>query len=96
MERSLVTEDEARSRLQQLRGWSTGQNGSIGKTFEFKDFPHALLFVNAVGHLAEKLNHHPDITLRWNRVMLSLTTDSAQGLTHLDFTLAEQVERSLV
>ena len=47
-------------------------------------------FVNAVAKLAEKEWHHPDIDIRWNKVMLTLTTHDAGGLTDRDFSLAKK------
>jgi 4a-hydroxytetrahydrobiopterin dehydratase len=51
-----------------------------------------LLFVNAVGHLAEAADHHPDIDIRWNTVTLRLTTHSEHALTDKDWALAEQID----
>lgn len=64
----------------------------IRRTFEFKDFPVAIRFVNAVARLAEKSWHHPDIDIRWNQVTLALTTHDKGGLTEKDFSLAEQFD----
>ena len=47
----------------------------------------------AVAYLAEAANHHPDITIQWNKVTLTLSTHSAGGLTVNDFALAEQISR---
>ncbi|MDE3066052.1 MAG: 4a-hydroxytetrahydrobiopterin dehydratase [Verrucomicrobiota bacterium] len=70
------------------------RNGAvISRTFQFKDFPAAMKFVNAVADLAEKAWHHPDIDIRWNRVTLALTTHDAGGLTERDFDLARQFDR---
>ena len=90
-----LAEHEAHLRLETLSGWALNSKGEITKTFEFKDFAHAILFVNSVGYFSEKADHHPDIDIRWNQVTLSLTTHSAKGLTELDFKLAEQVDRCL-
>lgn len=87
-----LTEHEIRSGLETLRGWEKNPRGEIARVFQFKDFAHALLFVNAVGHAAEKMDHHPDIDIRWNKVTLSLVTHSAGGLTRLDFELARQAD----
>jgi 4a-hydroxytetrahydrobiopterin dehydratase len=95
MKQMLLLDNEIRSGLKRLSGWTMNPNGEITKTFEFKDFAHALLFVNSVGHFAEMMDHHPDIDIRWNKVKLSLTTHSAKGLTRLDFELAERLDRSL-
>lgn len=66
---------------------------TIARTFEFKDFPAAIKFVNAVAKLAEQAGHHPDIDIRWNQVVLTLTTHSEGGLTDKDFKLAKQFDR---
>ena len=65
----------------------------IARTYQFKDFPAAMKFVNAVARLAERAWHHPDIDIRWNRVTLTLTTHDAGGLTKKDFGLAGKFDR---
>src|SRR5450432_1583876 len=69
------------------------QDGKIVRTFQFKDFPAAIKFVEAVAGLSEQAWHHPDIDIRWNKVTLTLTTHDAGGLTEKDFTLARQFDR---
>lgn len=65
------------------------KNGEvISRRFEFADFPAAMKFVNAVAQLAEAVQHHPDIDIRWNKVTLTLTTHDAGGLTDKDYSLA--------
>lgn len=64
----------------------------IVRLYEFKDFPAAMKFVNAVADAAEEAWHHPDIDIRWNKVTLALTTHDAGGLTEMDFTLAKKFE----
>lgn len=56
------------------------------------DFAEAMAFVNQVADLAEAANHHPDITISWNRVTLRLTSHSAGGLTQSDLDLANQID----
>ena len=60
----------------------------IRRTYEFKDLPAAIKFVNAVARAAEKAWHHPDIDIRSNKVTLALTTHDEGGLTGKDFSLA--------
>lgn len=69
------------------------KNATISRTYQFKDFVAAIKFVNAVAKLAEKAWHHPDIDIRWNKVMLTLTTHDAGGLTEKDFKLAAKFDR---
>lgn len=64
----------------------------ISRVFEFKDFPAAMKFVDAVALLAEQAWHHPDIDIRWNKVTLALTTHDAGGLTGKDFALAKKFD----
>ena len=69
---------------------------AIARTFQFKDFPAAIKFVDAIAKLAEQAWHHPDIDIRWNKVTLTLTTHDAGGLTKKDFVLARKFDgRSL-
>ena len=89
----LVKMDEAKiiPALAALPQWR--HNGDvISRTYEFKDFPAAMNFVNAVAELAEQAQHHPDIDVRWNKVTLALTTHDAGGLTEKDFALARQCD----
>jgi len=73
--------------LSAVPGWIR-EDRVISRTFEFPDFPQAMKFVNAVAALAEQAQHHPDIDVRWNKVVLALTTHDAGGLTEKDFALA--------
>lgn len=68
------------------------ENSSITKEFTFDDFKSALAFVNKVGELAEKVNHHPDIEFGWGRVKVTLTTHSEGKVTNKDRKLAEQID----
>ncbi|MGD1088750.1 MAG: 4a-hydroxytetrahydrobiopterin dehydratase [Verrucomicrobiota bacterium] len=67
-------------------------DATISRTFQFKDFPAAMKFVDAVALLAEEEWHHPDIDIRWNKVTLALTTHDAGGLTEKDFALAKKID----
>jgi 4a-hydroxytetrahydrobiopterin dehydratase len=68
------------------------EGGAIQRTFQLRNFVEAIDFVNRVAQVAESLDHHPDIDIRWNKVKLSLATHSAGGLTDLDFTLARKID----
>ena len=78
---------EIQESMADVPGWTrTGE--LLERNFEFPDFEVAMAFVNKVAWAAEKVAHHPDIDIRWNRVRLGLTTHDAGGLTDLDFGLA--------
>jgi 4a-hydroxytetrahydrobiopterin dehydratase len=73
------------------KGWKRSGNSLI-KSFEFQSFRDAIVFVNRVASLADELNHHPDIDIRYTAVLLTLSTHSAGGLTELDLKVAERVD----
>ncbi len=77
--------------LATIPNWQLNE-GKITRTFQFKDFPAAVKFVEVVAALAEQAWHHPDIDIRWNKVTLTLTTHDAGGLTEKDFALARQFD----
>ena len=86
-----ISEEEARQRLEGLPGWEYA-DGHIRKQFVFRTFLRAISFVNTVAYLAEAAGHHPDMTINYNKVTLSLITHSEGGLTERDFNLASQIE----
>jgi 4a-hydroxytetrahydrobiopterin dehydratase len=86
----LLSEEAITGELAGLPGWDRAGN-AITTTAEHKDFRAAMLFAAAVGHLAERANHHPDLAISWNRVTLTLSTHSAGGLTAADFGLARRI-----
>jgi 4a-hydroxytetrahydrobiopterin dehydratase len=72
-------------------GWE--RHGSeLVKVHTGRAFADALAYVNAVGDLAERADHHPDIDIRWNKVTLRLSTHSAGGITEADLSLARQID----
>jgi 4a-hydroxytetrahydrobiopterin dehydratase len=86
----LLTEEQVIAELAATPGWA--QSGkSIVTVVTRADFRDALLFVNAVGYLAERAGHHPDVQIQWNKVTLELSTHSAGGLTAADFALARAI-----
>lgn len=64
----------------------------IRKDFDFETFSGAMAFVNRVADTAEAANHHPDIDIRYSRVLIALSTHSEGGVTDKDLALAEQIE----
>jgi 4a-hydroxytetrahydrobiopterin dehydratase len=71
----------------------TLDGGQLFKVVRRKDFADALSYVNAVGALAEKANHHPDIDIRWDTVSMHLSTHSRGGITDADLSLATAIDR---
>ncbi len=89
--RKLLAPAEIKARLAEVPAW-TRRGKAIARSWEFEDFPAALAFINKVGALAERANHHPDIANSWNKVTLSLTTHDRGGLTDRDFDLAKRID----
>jgi len=80
-----------RRRLAGLKRWKLVGN-AIQRPYAFANFKEAMFFVNTVAGLAEKAAHHPDITINYNRVTLSLSTHDAGGITAKDFDLAWRID----
>jgi 4a-hydroxytetrahydrobiopterin dehydratase len=85
-----LTESEIASGLVRCPGWQR-RGSEITRTFSFADFKGSMAFVNRVAGLADAMDHHPDIDIRYSKVTLTLSTHDASGLTTRDFTLAEQI-----
>ncbi len=75
--------------------WTLAEHG-LRREMSFADFKEALAFVNRVGMLAEAAGHHPDIDIRYNRVLLTLITHDAGGITRQDIEMAERLDRELL
>jgi 4a-hydroxytetrahydrobiopterin dehydratase len=86
-----LTPKEIRTELESIPDW-VRKARTIQRTFQFKDFPAAIRFVDKIARLAEKAWHHPDIDIRWNKVTLTLTTHDEGGLTGKDFDLARRFD----
>jgi 4a-hydroxytetrahydrobiopterin dehydratase len=89
-----LTEEEITERLSRLDGWTRGES-FIEKSYRFKSFVRAMLFANAVGYVAESLNHHPDFYIHYNEVTLRNWTHVTGGLTDRDFILAERIDATV-
>lgn len=76
--------------MKQPEGWKT-EDGKLVRKYEFADFAAALDFINKVGELAEKLNHHPDIYNSYNKVELKCSTHDSNSVTIQDYELAETI-----
>ena len=86
-----LTATQIKKSLPSVPQWKK-KGAAITRTFQFKDFPAAIKFVNALAKPAEKEYHHPDIDIRWNKVTLTLSTHDAGGLTEKDFSLAKKFD----
>ena len=79
-------------------GWQLAGNGAdvaIEKTFRFADYHETLAFVNAVAFIAHTQDHHPELTVGYNRCVVRWNTHDVGGLSETDFACAERVDALL-
>lgn len=87
-----MTEAEVSAALEGLAGWQAAGNASISKSFSYDDHIAAMGFVNRVALCAEKMDHHPDLRIVYNKVDIVLSSHDAGGVTSRDINLAKQIE----
>jgi 4a-hydroxytetrahydrobiopterin dehydratase len=90
MERRKLSAEEIEANLSDLKDWTVA-NEKLSKKFEFKNFAESLAFVNQVGEIAERRDHHPDILFGWGYAEFFITTHDAGGITESDFALARKI-----
>jgi len=91
MERKKLDATEISTGLAEMKDWKA-ENDILSKRFEFKNFAEALEFVNRVGEIAERRDHHPDIYFGWGYAEVNLTTHDRSGITDFDFAVAKEIE----
>lgn len=72
--------------------WSLTENQKIQRAFVFKNFKEAMAFVTRVADIAEQEQHHPDIHVFYNKVMIELWTHAVSGLSENDFIVASKID----
>ena len=87
-----LNEEQIATGLEKRPQWSE-IGGQIQRTFRFEDFVASMEFVRKVAEYAERVQHHPDILIRYNKVTLTVSTHDAGGITQKDFDLAEETDR---
>lgn len=87
---ALLSEDDIENALAGLDGWSGDSNG-ITRTVELPSFPDAIGVVDEVALVAEELDHHPDIDIRWRTLTFTCATHSEGGVTGKDLELAQRI-----
>ncbi|MFL6370677.1 MAG: 4a-hydroxytetrahydrobiopterin dehydratase [Nitrososphaeraceae archaeon] len=89
----MLSNDEIESKIADLdNGWEL-KDGKIVKSFQFTSFMDAIEFVNEIARIAERLDHHPIITINWKTVKLSLKSFDVDAITKRDIGLAEEIEK---
>lgn len=87
-----LSEEEIRSRLGGLKGWTIA-NGKLHREFQCPDFVGAFGKMTRVALVAEAMNHHPEWFNVWNKVTIDLSTHSIGGISNLDFELAAKIDQ---
>lgn len=83
------------TRLSALTGWQLSGDGAdvaIEKTFQFANYYETMAFVNALAFVAHGLDHHPDLSVHYNRCVVRWRTHDVQGLSESDFTAAARAD----
>jgi 4a-hydroxytetrahydrobiopterin dehydratase len=88
----MLSNGEIQSSVADLdNGWEL-KDGKIVKSFQFSSFMDAIEFVNKIATVAERINHHPIITINWTTVKLSLKSFDVDAITKRDIILAKEIE----
>ena len=91
----LLSAESITSKLTEVPGW-TRSGDALTASWTFKGFNGAVQAANVVAFLANKINHHPDITVHdYNQLTITVTSHDVGGITARDFTLASQVNSLL-
>tara|TARA_B100001094_G_C17929813_1_gene670154 strand:- start:457 stop:792 length:336 start_codon:yes stop_codon:yes gene_type:complete len=89
--------NEIHKYLKKIDGWDVKSDKKdsfhLLKEFKFKNFIESQNFVNAIGQLAEKEGHHPDILFGWGYAKIKIFTHAIKGLAESDFILASKIDR---
>lgn len=93
--RRALTATEVVAGLAKLEGWSLsgdGANVAIEKTYRFANYYETISFVNALAFIANAQDHHPDLSVHYNRCVVRLNTHDVNGISSTDFECAAQLD----
>jgi 4a-hydroxytetrahydrobiopterin dehydratase len=88
---SKLSDQEIQDHLEELPGWEL-KDAKLHKAYKFKNFVEAFGFMTRGALEAEKMNHHPEWSNVYNRVVVNLTTHDADGISDLDILLAKKFD----
>ena len=88
-----LSQPEIEAAIRNCPGWKLLE-GKLVREWTFSDFVEAMKFVNQVAALAEEAGHHPDIDVRYNRVVLGLVSHDAGGITERDAAMAARIHKA--
>jgi 4a-hydroxytetrahydrobiopterin dehydratase len=87
---TVLNTEQITKHLNKLHGWSFNEN-AIEKEWSFNDFKEALQFINKIGEIAEKHDHHPELFNVYSTVKLRFNTHSEGGVTDKDINIAKEI-----
>ncbi len=88
-----LREARIRELLPEVPGWELGEDGhALSKTFKFKDYYRTMAFVNALAFVANREDHHPDLSVHYDRCVVRFSTHDVGGLSENDFICAAKTE----
>ena len=96
--RRALTPTEVVTKLGELAGWKLTGDGpdvAIEKTYAFANYHETMAFVNAVAFIAHTQDHHPDLSVHYNRCVVRYATHDVKGLSATDFDCAARVDALL-
>lgn len=90
----MLSNDDVRNSIEELNksSWEL-KDGKLVKSFQFPSFIKAIDYVNEIAILAERLDHHPIITINWKTVKLSLKSFDIDAITNRDIVLAKEINK---
>lgn len=93
MKKKVLNQKIAIKYTKKVPGWILDKKcQKISKEFNFKNFLQAMKFIKKVAQIAESENHHPDIHIFYNKILLELSTHPVGGLSKEDFIVASQID----
>jgi 4a-hydroxytetrahydrobiopterin dehydratase len=88
-----LTQARVRELLPDVPGWELVEDGhALSKTFKFKDYYRTMAFVNALAFIANREDHHPDLSVHYDRCVVRFSTHDVGGLSENDFICAAKAE----
>ncbi|MES2940439.1 MAG: 4a-hydroxytetrahydrobiopterin dehydratase [Pseudomonadota bacterium] len=98
IKRRALTPTEVVMRLSAAPGWKLsgdGADAAVEKTFSFANYHETMAFVNAVAFVAHREDHHPDLSVHYNRCVVRFNTHDVGGISESDFECAARVDALL-
>ncbi|MDQ2700074.1 MAG: 4a-hydroxytetrahydrobiopterin dehydratase [Actinomycetota bacterium] len=89
---ALLKDEQIDQELSRVQDWAR-EGDRIVRNFEFEDFVAAVKFVDGLVEPSERLGHHPDLAISWNKVEVGIFDHAEGGITSKDFRLAAEIDK---